>query len=223
MININKNFDEIFGGGIIEKCLTQIYGPPASGKTNLCIIAAVSIALRGKKVIFIDTEGGFSIERVKQIAKEKAASALKNIILIEPTNYEEQKTAVEGVEKMMHKRIGLIVVDSISVFYRLEEAGNMDEMKEKQILLGRQLEILLRISRKFNIPVIITNQVYTDIETNKILPVGGEILKYWSKVIVELGRENPSKRFSAIKKHKFIKEGKKSFFKIVDEGVVIER
>ncbi len=49
MLNIEKNFDEILGGGILEKCLTQIYGPPASGKTNLCIIAAVYVVLNIKK------------------------------------------------------------------------------------------------------------------------------------------------------------------------------
>ncbi len=228
MINIEKNFDEIFGGGILEKCLTQIYGPPASGKTNLCIIAAVSVALREKKAIFIDTEGGFSVERIKQIAKEKAASALKNIILIEPTTYEEQKTAIDGVEKMMQERIGLIIVDSITMLYRLEEANNIDKRQERQILLGKQLEILLRISRKFNIPVIMTNQVYTDIETNEISPVGGEILKYWSKVIVEVGKENLNdrlnkERFAMMKKHKFIKEGQKFSFKIVEEGIVVEK
>ncbi|MDI6730476.1 MAG: DNA repair and recombination protein RadB [Candidatus Altarchaeum sp.] len=228
MINIEKNFDEIFGGGILEKCLTQIYGPPASGKTNLCIIAAVFVALREKKIIFIDTEGGFSVERIKQIANEKAASALKNIILIEPTTYEEQKTAIDGVEKMMQERIGLIIVDSITMLYRLEEANNIDERQERQILLGKQLEILLRTSRKFNIPIIMTNQVYTDIETKEISPVGGEILKYWCKVIVEVGKENLNdrlnkERFAIIKKHKFIKEGPKLLFKIIEEGIVVEK
>ncbi|PKP60038.1 MAG: DNA repair protein RadB [Candidatus Altiarchaeales archaeon HGW-Altiarchaeales-2] len=191
MLNIEKNFDEILGGGILEKCLTQIYGPPASGKTNLCIIAAVYVALKEKKIIFIDTEGGFSV----------------------------------GIEKMVNEKIGLVVVDSITMLYRLEEADSIDKRQERQILLGKQLEILLRISRKFNIPVIITNQVYTDIETNEISPVGGEILKYWSKVIVELGRENlnSTNRFAVMKKHKFIKEGEKILFKIVEEGIVVEK
>ncbi len=225
MLNIEKNFDEILGGGILEKCLTQIYGPPASGKTNLCIIAAVYVALKEKKIIFIDTEGGFSVERVKQLAKEKTTLALKNLILIEPTTYQEQKTAIEGIEKMVNEKIGLVVVDSITMLYRLEEADSIDKRQERQILLGKQLEILLRISRKFNIPVIITNQVYTDIETNEISPVGGEILKYWSKVIVELGRENlnSTNRFAVMKKHKFIKEGEKILFKIVEEGIVVEK
>lgn len=223
-MNIEKNFDEILGRGILEKTLTQIYGPPASGKTNLCMIAASFVALKGKKVVFIDTEGGFSIERLKQIAKEKTSSALKNILLIEPTTYQEQKIAVEGLEKIVNERIGLVVVDSITMLYRLENANGIDERQERQILLGKQLEILLRISRKFNIPVLITNQVYADIDTNEISPVGGEILKYWSKVVVEVGRENANSitRFAIIRKHKFIKEGRRFLFKIVDEGIMVE-
>jgi len=223
MLNTDKIFNEIFGSGILEKTLTQIYGPPASGKTNLCMIAAVNVALREKKVIFIDTEGGFSVERVKQISKEKTTSVLKNIILIEPTTYREQKTAIDSVEKMINEKIGLVIVDSITMLYRLEEANNINERQERQILLGKQLEILLRISRKFNIPIIITNQVYTDIETKEISPVGGGILKYWCKVIIELGRENlnDTGRFTIMKKHKFIREGQKKLFKIIDEGIVI--
>ncbi|MFN3527731.1 MAG: ATPase domain-containing protein, partial [Candidatus Altarchaeaceae archaeon] len=53
MISIEENIDEIFGGGLIENTVTQIYGPPASGKTNLCLIIAVNIAIKDKKVLFI--------------------------------------------------------------------------------------------------------------------------------------------------------------------------
>ena len=57
-------------GGYERGVITMIAGPPASGKTNFVLLAACSQAKKGNKVIFIDTEGGFSVERVKQIVGE---------------------------------------------------------------------------------------------------------------------------------------------------------
>ena len=59
--------DRFLDGGYDHDIVTTLYGPSGSGKTNLCIIAAVKVAESGGKVIFVDTEGGFSVERVKQI------------------------------------------------------------------------------------------------------------------------------------------------------------
>ena len=53
-------------GSYEKDVITMIAGPPGSGKTNFAILAACSQAKKGNKVIFIDTEGGFSVERVKQ-------------------------------------------------------------------------------------------------------------------------------------------------------------
>ena len=44
-----------------------IYGPAAAGKTTYCLLTSISMAKKGKKVMFIDTENGFSIERLKQL------------------------------------------------------------------------------------------------------------------------------------------------------------
>ena len=54
-------------GGYEDDVVTVIYGEAASGKTNFCLMAAVSQAKKGNKVIYVDTEGGFSVERVKQL------------------------------------------------------------------------------------------------------------------------------------------------------------
>ena len=54
-------------GGYEKDIITMIAGPPGSGKTNFSILASCSQSKDNKKVIFIDTEGGFSIDRVKQI------------------------------------------------------------------------------------------------------------------------------------------------------------
>ncbi len=64
------DFNDFLEGGYERDVITMIAGPPASGKTNLSILAACSRAKEGK-VIYVDTEGGFSIERIKQVVGDK--------------------------------------------------------------------------------------------------------------------------------------------------------
>ena len=91
-------------GGYEKDIITMIAGPPGSGKTNFVILAACSQAKKGNKVIFIDTEGGFSIERVKQIVgKENTPEFLDNLLLLQPTSFEEQKKSFENLLKTLKK------------------------------------------------------------------------------------------------------------------------
>jgi len=215
MISINKNFDIILGGGLLEKTLIHIYGPPASGKTNIALIAAAAAGVFGK-VIYIDTEGGFSVERLQQIAGSNSTKILGNILLIEPSEYDEQKVAIRKLSDIVPKiDAKLVVVDSLSALYRLEEEKDTKE-------LGRQIAHLLRVAKKHEIPVLITNQVYTDINTQEVVSVGGEVLKYWSKIAIEVGKnEHNHLRFAVLRKHKFLPEGMKLEFKIVESGIEV--
>ena len=76
--NITKNLskiptgcsiDNLLDGGIERSTITQFYGPPGSGKTNISIKLAVECASNGGKVVYIDTEGGLSIKRIKNNGK----------------------------------------------------------------------------------------------------------------------------------------------------------
>ncbi|MEK6901759.1 MAG: ATPase domain-containing protein, partial [Nanoarchaeota archaeon] len=80
--------DTFLEGGYDNDIITTIYGPSGSGKTNLCLLAAVHIAAQGKKVIFIDTEGGIAVERIKQICP-LYEEVLERMIFLQPVNFEE--------------------------------------------------------------------------------------------------------------------------------------
>ena len=81
-------------GGYEKDIITMIAGGPGSGKTNFAILTSCSQAKKGKNVIFVDTEGGFSVDRVRQIVgPECFEEVLTNTILLNPTNFEEQKKA----------------------------------------------------------------------------------------------------------------------------------
>lgn len=213
-------------GGYDKDVITVLYGGPGTGKTNFCVLAAVSQAKKGKKVIFIDTEGGFSSERVKQIALGESEEALKNILLLKPTSFAEQKKSFEELLKNLKDEVGLIVVDGMTILYRLafaaarEEDENVDskgmaEFRKINSELARQMRVLAEIARKKNIPVLVTNQVYRWEDAQRM--VAGDILKYWGKCLIELANEK-GRRFAYLRKHRSLPE-KELEFVIVNEGV----
>ena len=105
-------------GGYDDEIITTIYGSAGSGKTNFCLQAAVSQAKKGNKVIYIDTEGGFSSERVKQLVgnddKEKE-KVLGNILILKPTNFEEQKKSFDSLLNHIKNQVSLIVCDGMTM------------------------------------------------------------------------------------------------------------
>lgn len=209
-------FDWLLEGGYEKEVITTIYGPAGSGKTNLCLLCAN--ALKNKKVLYVDTEGSFSLSRFRQIS-DKYKETLKNILLLKPTTFEEQKKSFEKLRVLVNKDVGVIIVDSIAMLYRLE-IGQTKKVYEVNKQLGIQLSFLTEIARKNNIPVLITNQVYQDFENKeKVNIVGGDLLKYQSKCLIELQKNEDGTRTAIIRKHRSIEENKQIRFKITDLGL----
>jgi len=208
-------------GGWESDIVSVIYGGAGTGKTNFCLLAGVSLAKKGKKIIFIDTEGGFSSERVKQLVGNDGdyKEVLKNIFLLKPTNFDEQRKVFDELEKYLKKEVDMIIVDGMTILYRLDFATARDESDEEirkiNSILAKQIKILAEIARKRDIPVLVTNQVYKWEDMNRM--VGGDILKYWGKCLIELVNDK-GKRIALLRKHRSM--GEKSFyFQIYDGGI----
>ncbi len=219
-------------GGYEKGIITMIAGPPGSGKTNMAVLTSYSQAKKGNKIIFIDTERGFSPDRVKQIAGENYETILKNILLIEPSNFEEQKKFFMNLNNQLKKeQVSLIIVDGMAMLYRLElgdarKAGD-EEIRRINREVARQMKILAEIAKTRNIPVIITNQVYQGFQTEEdwkrgiereMNIVGGDLFQYWCKCIIELKNER-GKRKAILLKHRSLPQ-KELWFEIKNEGIV---
>ncbi len=215
-LSVCAPIDKLLEGGLEFGCVTNFYGPPASGKSQVCFCAAVSAIANGKKVLFVDTEGGFSQERLQQISD---GSVLNKIILLEPKDWGEQKETIRKIESICKAEpVGLIVIDSIVALWRLAiSEQNATEVNRE---LATQLSILSKISREQNIPVLITNQVYADIDSGKIELSSRNIVKWWSKNLIELmhaGRTGC--RIARIVKARALPEDKQIEFQIAQEGI----
>jgi len=227
-----KNIDELLGGGFESGTVTQLYGEAGSGKTNICLQMAVECARKGKTVIFIDSEG-FSPERFLQIANantntnktsETVERIAQRISIYEPHSFEQQTSCIDEIEGLIKEKEGergvaLVILDSATLFYRLE----LDEERSIYLrrVLANQIMHLLELARRYDLAVIITNQVYMDIEGGNLRPSGGYALEHLSKVIVQLEKtaEGRGKRRAVLKKHRSMPEDTSCEFFITGDGV----
>ncbi len=212
--------DELLSGGFESGIVTQLYGASGTGKTNICIQLAVETVKSGSKVIYIDTEG-FSADRFKQIAGEDAKKIAGDIIIYEPASLDQQYSAIMDIEKIMSEKIGLVILDSAALFYRL--GLTTDDSSEENVALRRelvnQIGILHGIARKYGVAVVITNQVYRDVSTGELAPIGGNALEHLSKAIILLERTGISRRRATLRKHRSKSEGIYCDFMLTDKGV----
>ena len=216
-------------GRLESKAITNFFGEPGTGKTNVCLLAALSCAERGGIVTYIDTEGGFSVERLKQLCPTKWDTILRRIELMEPKDFKEQDTCIKSIAG---KRTDLVILDSAVALYRLEYSeskpkiqspknrGISDEVLRASRKLSKQISILSNLAREKGIPVIITAHTFRNWGTGKMEIVGGDTLKYWSKAIISIEKTNrTSERKATLLKHRSLPEGGTAKFMITQNGI----
>lgn len=214
-----NSLDKLLNGGVEYSTITEFYGESGTGKTTLCLQLSRNCTLERKKVIFIDTEG-VSLERLSQISQRNYENVLRNILFYHPFSLEEQERMVDNAVKLALSEIniGLIILDTATNFYRVELLDGTEGNPIRKSLTN-QITKLLGISRKKNLPVVITNQVYTDIEKKTLEPIGGQLLKHSAKIIIKLEKIGIGRRKATLIKHRSLPEGITAEFCLTDKGV----
>jgi DNA repair protein RadB len=211
-----QSLDLLLSGGFESGIITQLYGEAGTGKSNIVMQLAVQAVARGLRVIFIDTEG-FSAERFKQIAGPGAEEMAAKIMIFEPMSLEQQAIAIREAAKIAGRDLGLIILDSATSLYRvLLEAEDNRSIRRT---LTVQLSELQEIARRHRIPVVITNQVYMDIENNSLRPMGGTGLEHICKAILFLEKTGDGLRRARLTKHRSLPEGGTADFRLTAHGV----
>jgi DNA repair protein RadB len=214
-----SKLNDFLEGGYDCDVITTFYGPSGSGKTTFCILAAVNMARSNKKVIYIDTEASFSVERLKQIAPKDYRQLMNNILFLKPLDFQQQQKAFDKLRNLVDDSIGMVIVDTISMLYRLA-VGQSKDVYDVNKKLSMQLSYLTQISRQKKIPILVANQVYSSFdEKDKVNMVGGDILKYSSKTLIELQCLKNSTRNLFIRKSRYLPECKIFTFKLINEGI----
>lgn len=212
--------DTLLGGGIERGVVTQLYGPPAAGKTNVALTAAAEAAIVGDTVLYVDTED-LSMERFRQIVEartdEPVEEVASRLIVTEALSFEEQGEAVRDAEGFAES-VDLVVLDSATGFYRLERTGDQ-EGGESLRTVATQVTHLLSLARKHDLAVLVTNQVFTDPDADRIRPLGGNTLEHWTGVVVRLDRYRGGNRRATLEKHRSQPAGGTARFRISGAGI----
>jgi len=166
----SKELDNLLGGrGVETKAITEAFGAFGSGKSQLGFSLAVNVQLPLEKggaegkAVYIDTEGTFRPERIRQIAEAKGAnpeSVLKNIFVARAFNSDHQILLIEKIGELVKngEPIRLVVVDSLTAHFRAEFAGR-GMLADRQQKLNRYLHNLMKIAEQHNLAIYVTNQV----------------------------------------------------------------
>ena len=206
--------------------VTCIYGNAASGKTTCCLLATIACAKSNGKIIYVDTESGFNTERLKQLYFGDVEDIMDNVFLLQPKSFTEQNETILKLKKLCdNDSIKLIIIDTIGHHYR--KIRN-DKPKETNAIMAEQMANVVRIARDLNKVVLITNQVYSQLENNEFRMVGGSLTEKMCKVIIEL-KKTENNRYATLKKYKqepedtsYYELGKKIKFEIKEKGLFIQ-
>jgi DNA repair protein RadA len=171
----SKQLDELLGGGIYTGEITEISGEFATGKTQICFQLSVNVQLPSDEgglegsVYYIDTEGTFSSTRIAQIATNNGLDPkdfLKNIAVTRTYNSDHLMFLIMNAEKIIAQRnVKLFIIDSIASHFRAEYTGE-EKLVPRQQAVMRLAEILKQLLEKYDLAIVVTNQVIATIDEN---------------------------------------------------------
>lgn len=227
----SDELDELLGGGIETRTLTEIFGGFGSGKSQMAFQLAVNVQKPkdeggvNKGCVFIDTENTFRPERIKQIAENQDMDpdeVLENIFIARAYNSDHQILLVDEISEIMEDNdIGLVVLDSLTSHFRADYTGR-GQLAERQQKLNRHLHELQRISEVNNVAVFLTNQVMS--KPNVLFgdpteAIGGHILHHATSFRMYVRKGKGDTRICKLVDSPHQPEGEAPF-KITEAGIV---
>ncbi|XP_054269329.1 DNA repair protein XRCC3-like [Macrosteles quadrilineatus] len=164
--------DQLLGGGLVTRGVTELAGHSGAGKTQLCLQLSLTCQLPQDNgglnagAVFICTEDRFPSVRLNELIKTfPGARRSKNITFGSNIFVEHIADAVElqqcvGTrlpQLLRQQRIGLVVVDSVAAIYRADYThAEMVQRARDLRTLARQLHSL---ANTHHIAVVCINQV----------------------------------------------------------------
>ncbi|MGQ9478607.1 MAG: DNA repair and recombination protein RadA [Thermoproteota archaeon] len=229
----SKRLDSLLGGGLETMTITEFFGEYGTGKSQISHQLAVNVQLPVERgglngnAIYIDTENSFRPERIVSMAKYLKLDPVKtveNIVVAEAFNSDHQVLIVERLDEVIKsKNVKLIIIDSLTTHFRSEYIGR-ESLVRRQQKLNAHLHRLERLSKAFNLVVVVTNQVMAkpdEIFGLGAYPVGGHILAHRShtRVYLRKARGEQGLRVARLIVSLDRPEGE-CLFKITENGII---
>ena len=226
----SRNLDNLLGGGIETKQITEFFGEYGTGKTQICHQLVVNVQLPPEKgglsakAIYIDAEGTFRWERIEAMAKGVGLDpdeVMKNIYYIRAINSDHQISIVNDIMDLIPKEnVKVVIVDSVTGHFRAEYPGR-ENLAVRQQKLNKHLHQLQRIAEVYDVAVVVTNQVMARPDVfygDPTQAVGGHVLAHAPGIRVQLRRSRGNKRIARVVDAPHLPEGE-AVFAITEVGI----
>eukprot|EP00002_Diphylleia_rotans_P029726 TRINITY_DN6071_c0_g1_i4.p1 TRINITY_DN6071_c0_g1~~TRINITY_DN6071_c0_g1_i4.p1 ORF type:complete len:373 (+),score=77.00 TRINITY_DN6071_c0_g1_i4:47-1165(+) len=173
--------NETMKGGVHIGSVTEVVGPCGLGKTQFCfalgVVTTLPVILGGRDagVIYIDTEGSFSAERILEITRSNLermggldvheAHAICELTLDRfsvhscPSIQELGQRLDSLEEEIIQQNAKLIVIDSLASPTRKDFDSKSGI--QRQEFLARYASLLKQLAETYKVAVVVTNQVTT--------------------------------------------------------------
>ncbi|MHA2253356.1 MAG: hypothetical protein ACXAD7_23540 [Candidatus Kariarchaeaceae archaeon] len=149
--------------GIRSRSIVEICGPEDVGKTQWCLVLTCRMLQVGKKVLYVDTDNGFSSSRIKEISGPNNISQRSiqdNIIIARIDSLDELDLILDEISnKAENDNVGMVVIDSL--MHLLQNTYPVDRdlnlLAERQLHLRKTMRRLKIIARNHNLIAVYTN------------------------------------------------------------------
>ena len=227
----SRELDKLLGGGFETGSITELFGEFRTGKTQLCHTLCVTCQLPVSqgggegRCLYVDTEGTFRPQRMRDIAKRydlDPDDVLDNVAYGRAFNSDHQtQLLIQAAAMMAENRYALIVVDSATALYRTDYSGRA-ELAARQQHMGQFLRALTNLAEEYGIAVVITNQVTASPDAMSygpgIKPIGGNIMAHASTTRLYLRKGAGENRICKIYDSPSLPEGEATFA-IFEDGI----
>ena len=174
-------------GGLPCGRIVEIYGPEASGKTTLALLAIASAQRSGRTAVLIDSEHAFDKGYARALGVDVAA-----LLIAQPDDGEQ---ALEIADQLIQsQQVGIVVVDSVAAL--VPRAELQGEMGAQQV--GAQARLMSQALRKLTANIHRTGAICLFINQlrHKIgvlfgspeTTPGGNALKFYASVRLDVRR-----------------------------------
>lgn len=161
-----QSLDSMIGGGLKETTVTEIAGETSSGKTQLCLLAAVMTAQRSERVYYFDTTNSFSAARLQQLSEatgpEELKAVLDNITVVTCHSIHALLSSLNEIAQQASTTAPnvwpkLVIIDSMSAL--LSPLVGASQHNQGHVLVAETARLLRHTADALQCSVLVTNHV----------------------------------------------------------------
>ena len=191
--------DALMGGGMPEGGFIEMFSPSGIGKSTCALHISRSLCESGKKVIYMDVEGGLNPRSLSSFGLDAhlyddVDNPEGKMMLLNASTYEEAEEVMEYALEPDNE-IACIVIDSITMLLpsnRLEKGVEEVKIAVDASIMTNFLKKYSAICNKKKLTVFFINQVRTTIDTRtgaRVEGAGGMALKHLMQVRIKLRKK----------------------------------